>query len=60
MYIDLSTALMFLYCFLALRECMANDSVAGRSDIHIYHFQRNEQQAKYARELYDRIRRECT
>lgn len=32
----------------------------GGFDIHIYHFQGNKEQAKYARELWERIRRECT
>ncbi|KAJ9151364.1 DOPA 4,5-dioxygenase [Pleurostoma richardsiae] len=30
----------------------------GGFDIHIYYFQNNEQQTKYARELHERIRRE--
>ncbi|KAK3316299.1 DOPA-like domain-containing protein [Apodospora peruviana] len=30
----------------------------GGFDIHIYHFQSNPEQAKYARELWERIRRE--
>lgn len=29
------------------------------SDVHIYHFQKNPEQAKFARELWERIRREC-
>ena len=29
------------------------------SDVHIYHFQSNPAQAKYAQELHERIRREC-
>lgn len=29
------------------------------SDVHVYHFQKNKEQAKFARELYERIRREC-
>ncbi|RYP39176.1 hypothetical protein DL766_000546 [Monosporascus sp. MC13-8B] len=30
----------------------------GKSDVHVYHFQRNKEQARYARELWERIRRE--
>ncbi|KAI0129635.1 DOPA-like domain-containing protein [Xylariales sp. AK1849] len=30
----------------------------GGFDVHIYYFQRNEEQSKYARELWERIRRE--
>jgi Dopa 4,5-dioxygenase family protein len=29
------------------------------SDVHIYYYQNNESQAKYAKELWERIRREC-
>jgi len=29
------------------------------SDVHIYYMQSNPEQAKYARELWERIRREC-
>ena len=29
------------------------------SDIHIYYCHSNKEQAKYARELWERIRREC-
>lgn len=32
----------------------------GGFDIHIYHFQNNPDQATFARELWERIRRECT
>lgn len=31
----------------------------GGFDVHIYHFQGNKEQAQYARELWERIRREC-
>jgi len=31
----------------------------GGFDIHIYYFQKNPEQKKYARELWERIRREC-
>ncbi|RYP73541.1 hypothetical protein DL771_003580 [Monosporascus sp. 5C6A] len=30
----------------------------GGFDVHVYHFQRNKEQARYARELWERIRRE--
>ncbi|TEY40886.1 hypothetical protein BOTCAL_0415g00060 [Botryotinia calthae] len=30
----------------------------GAFDVHIYHFQKNKEQAKFARELWERIRRE--
>lgn len=29
------------------------------SDVHVYHFQHNPAQVKYAQELWERIRREC-
>lgn len=29
------------------------------SDVHVYYFQENKEQAKYAHELWERIRREC-
>jgi DOPA 4,5-dioxygenase len=29
------------------------------SDIHIYYYQQNEEQLKYAKALWERIRREC-
>jgi hypothetical protein len=29
------------------------------SDVHIYYFQANETQKKFAKELWERIRREC-
>jgi hypothetical protein len=29
------------------------------SDIHIYYFQKNPEQLKFAKELWERIRREC-
>jgi Dopa 4,5-dioxygenase family len=29
------------------------------SDIHVYYFQKNASQMKFARELWERIRREC-
>lgn len=31
----------------------------GGFDVHIYYVQRNPEQAKHARELWERIRREC-
>lgn len=31
----------------------------GGFDVHIYHFQGNKEHAQYARELWERIRREC-
>jgi DOPA 4,5-dioxygenase len=37
-----------------------NKTRRGGFDVHIYHFQNNAAQAKYARELHERIRRECT
>jgi hypothetical protein len=33
--------------------------LTGISDIHIYYLQTNETQVKYAKELWERIRREC-
>lgn len=35
-----------------------DNGVRGAFDVHIYHFQRNKAQAKFARELWERIRRE--
>ncbi|KAF6814213.1 DOPA-dioxygenase [Colletotrichum plurivorum] len=35
-----------------------NGRRGGFSDIHIYHFQNNPEQAKYAKDLWERIRRE--
>jgi hypothetical protein len=32
----------------------------GGFDVHVYYFQANPEQSKYARDLYERIRRECT
>lgn len=29
------------------------------SDVHVYYFQANAEQLKFARELWERIRREC-
>lgn len=37
----------------------ARDMLTGISDIHIYYLQTNETQTKYAKELWERIRREC-
>jgi aromatic ring-cleaving dioxygenase len=34
-------------------------SPRGGFDVHIYYLQQNEEQTKYARELWERIRREC-
>jgi hypothetical protein len=31
----------------------------GGSDVHIYYFQENAEQKTFARELWERIRREC-
>lgn len=31
----------------------------GAFDVHVYHVQKNPKQARYARELWERIRREC-
>jgi hypothetical protein len=31
----------------------------GGFDVHVYYFQANEEQAKFAKELWERIRREC-
>lgn len=31
----------------------------GGFDVHVYYIQTNKEQAKYARELWERIRREC-
>ncbi len=31
----------------------------GDSDVHIYYFQENAEQKKFAKELWERIRREC-
>ena len=33
--------------------------VVAYSDIHVYYFQKNASQMKFARELWERIRREC-
>ncbi len=33
--------------------------MCSTSDIHIYYFQQSKEQTKYARELWERIRREC-
>ena len=35
-------------------------SLIYHSDIHIYYFQKNAKQLKFARELWERIRRECS
>ncbi|RYP60369.1 hypothetical protein DL770_010007 [Monosporascus sp. CRB-9-2] len=35
-----------------------DNSRRGGFDVHVYHFQRNKEQARYARELWERIRRE--
>lgn len=40
-------------------QTAAVESDKGCSDIHIYHYQQNSEQVKYASELYERIRREC-
>jgi aromatic ring-cleaving dioxygenase len=31
----------------------------NKSDVHVYYFQQNKEQATYAKELWERIRREC-
>ncbi|KAB8289495.1 hypothetical protein EYC80_010656 [Monilinia laxa] len=35
-----------------------DSGIRGGFDVHIYHFQKNKEQAKFARELYERVRRE--
>ncbi|KAG4025118.1 hypothetical protein MFRU_066g00210 [Monilinia fructicola] len=35
-----------------------DSGIRGGFDVHVYHFQKNKEQAKFARELYERIRRE--
>jgi hypothetical protein len=43
---------------------ISHDFVEGglmmrRSDVHVYYFQENAEQKTFARELWERIRREC-
>lgn len=44
---------------LKLSHTMSISNSSADSDIHIYYFQNNEEQAKHARALWERIRREC-
>lgn len=37
----------------------ADTSNPTNSDIHVYYFQANPEQTKFAKELWERIRREC-
>lgn len=53
-----------LYVFMFLLKplvmmVMMRIALIVSSDVHIYHFQKNPEQAKFARELWERIRREC-
>ena len=38
---------------------MVRIAIDTHSDVHIYYLQSNEEQTKYAKELWERIRREC-